>query len=372
MRILYYGYGANNHSWGVVAQNFSRQFKKMGHEVDIFSTNGINHMPSDLLENVIGHHPENDYDPTKITGRIPNKDYDMNFSFTIMRNFSKHLGFSSKNKFGIWCYEWENFFPKGFAKYHENCDLLLPCSNHAKQIFLDAKIPEEKLSILPYGVDSNFYNFKDLGFNKSKVKYLSVMASTDERKNITGLFTAWAKAFDKNSNVMWIIKVPKNEKTKHDFYKVYNYFKLNYKNMAEIKILNEYIENMQDLYYSCDIYYSLSKAESFLIPALESVLAGKPVIASNHGGALDFLNASNSWLVQGKMVATPDHHVYYGEQANNSARWFEPSISDAVIKLKQSKIDFLEKSKQISLTHEEYKNKFSWESLAKQFLGYCK
>lgn len=371
MRILYYGYAANNHSWGSVAQNFSRQFKKMGHQVDIFSTNGLKHLPADLSENIIGHHPDNDFDPNHISGKLPEKNYDMSFSFTMMRNFRKHLQYSETNKFGIWCYEWENYFPPGLVKYEEFADIILPCSEHAKKVFLDAKVPEEKLKVLPYGVGKEFYQFNNLDLNTKKTKYLTVMASTDGRKNIEGLFAAWSQAFTNKDNVIWIIKIPKTAKIQKEFYSILNSYKKSNKNMAEIRVMSEFIDNMQDLFFASDIYFSLSKAESFLIPALESVLAGKPVIASNHGGALDFLNENNSWLVDGKMLVAPQHEVYYAE-GHCTARWFEPSIKDAVKKLRQSAIDYKDKTEHMKQFHDRYKQKYDWANLSLDFLGYCK
>lgn len=375
MRILYYGFGANNHSWGIVAQNFIRQFKKMGHEVDIFSTNGINHLPSDLSSNIIGHHPENIF--TEISGKRPNEKYDMNFSFTMMRNFKKHLMFADQNRFGIWCYEWEKYFPPGLAKYEEFADLIFPCSEHAKKVFLDAKMSEKKLKIIPYGVDEDWYNFKDLHLKDDKTKYLTVMASTDGRKNIEGMFEAWCKAFNKDDSVIWIIKISK--KNQKDLNPILNKYKSKYKNMAEIKVITDHIDYMQDLYYSCDIYYSLSRAESFLIPALEAVLSGKPVIASDHGGPLDFLNKNNSYLVSGSMTTPPINEIYYAAGINNlpektasNAKWFNPSIADAVVRLRESKRNHTDKKELIKQTHEEYKEKYSWKNLASEMIGYCK
>lgn len=375
MRILYYGFGANNHSWGIVAQNFIRQFKKMGHEVDVFSTNGINHLPSDLESNIIGHHPENVF--TEISGKKPSGTYDMNFSFTMMRNFRKHLDFAAQNRFGIWCYEWENYFPPGLAKYEEFADLIFPCSEHAKKVFVDAKIPESKLKILPYGVDESWYSYNDLSLSKDKVKYLTVMASIDGRKNIEGMLEAWSKAFVKQDNVVWIIKISK--KHQKDFNILLNKARSKNKNMAEIKVISDHIDNMQDLFHSCDVYFSLSKAESFLIPALEALLSGKPAIASAHGGPLDFLNSTNSYLVTGKMAATPLNEIYYAAGLNNqpektasNARWFQPSISDAALKLRESRTSYKDKSQAILSSIEEYKVKYSWKNLASELIGYCK
>ena len=58
MKILWNGFASRNHSWSLVAQNICRSLIKFGHQVDIFSTNGIKYFPQDLKNNLIGYTEE--------------------------------------------------------------------------------------------------------------------------------------------------------------------------------------------------------------------------------------------------------------------------------------------------------------------------
>ena len=88
---------------------------KLGHKVDIFSTNGANHFPSDLKNNLIGYTEENQ---SQVIGKLPEENYDVQFSYTSLKNFQSYFSHGSQNRFGIWTYEFsgKNSLPTGFAK----------------------------------------------------------------------------------------------------------------------------------------------------------------------------------------------------------------------------------------------------------------
>ena len=52
---------------------------------------------------------------------------------------------------------------------------------------------------------------------------------------------------------------------------------------------------------------------------------GKPVIATNYSGNLEFMNAENSFLVDFKLVSLSIERYYYGR----NQVWAEPNISHA-------------------------------------------
>jgi hypothetical protein len=60
MKVLWFGFAGKNHSWSIVGQNICRILKEKGHKVHIFSTNGDQHFPEDLEENLIGFKYENE------------------------------------------------------------------------------------------------------------------------------------------------------------------------------------------------------------------------------------------------------------------------------------------------------------------------
>lgn len=367
MKVLWHGYLGKLHSWSIVAQSLSREFKKNNYDIDLFSTNGIEHFPEDLKENLKGYLEDkitsiNEYN--KKTTLLKDK-YDIQCSYTVMTNFGKYFKRGSSNRFAIWCYEFagKNALPNGFAKNHLYVDKILAPSNNAKEIFIDSGVPESKLFVLPHGYSESFINKSSKLNLSNKFKFGANIAQCHMRKNIPGLLESWGKAFTNKDDVCLILKVSTNNQKmpfEVDFYKILKEFKNKYKDHAEIIVLNKYIEDISDFYRECDVIFSLSNAESFLMPALETLASKKLLICSNYGGQLDFCNNDNSLLVSGSMVRANPKMLYW-EQKNTFI--FEPDTNDAADKLKHayynydsiiSKIDF-----------NPIINNYSWQNIFK-------
>src|SRR5271154_5100488 len=111
-------------SWCVFGWAMASAFIEQGHEVHLFSTDGIAHLPPHLKNNLIGYVEENK--PQTVHGRIPDLNYDCQISYTCMKNFPQYLKNGTKNRFGTWVFEWagHNVLPNGFAKYYKACDVL--------------------------------------------------------------------------------------------------------------------------------------------------------------------------------------------------------------------------------------------------------
>lgn len=372
MHILFQQFLGKNHSWSVFGWGMARALKGLGHKVDLFSTDGVQYLPKDLKENLIGYWKENS--PTDITGKLPDNDYNAQISYTALKNFPNYLSHGNKNRFGVWCYEWagKNVLPVGFAKNSKYCDTLCAPSEFAKKVFMDSGISENIIKVIPHGIDDSFFTkTTSIQFKtKKKFKILTNIAQNHLRKNIPGILDAYGKAFIKTDDVCLILKGKNKEITApfevslndclNDFYK-------KYPQHADIIMFNEFIEDISDLYRSVDCFFSMSFAEGFLFPALESIASGKLVIAPAWGGQLDFLNENNSLLIMGKEVRANPKSMYWESKPN--AIWFQPSVDDAVDKLKFAYSNFEQLNKNIIT--ENIKKKYSWNSVANEFLGLC-
>ena len=105
MQVKFQQFFGNCHSWSVVGQSLAREFIKDGHDVDIFSTNGIQNYPADLLKNLKGS-----IDPKKPSNyeqasSALKANYDVQISYTMPKNFGGYLNRGSTNRFGIWAWE---------------------------------------------------------------------------------------------------------------------------------------------------------------------------------------------------------------------------------------------------------------------------
>jgi glycosyltransferase involved in cell wall biosynthesis len=286
---------------------------KLGHQVDLFSTNGVQYFPTDLKPYLIGHSEEAS---PQVYGLTPGKDYDMNFSYTALKNFPVNLSHSNKNRFGCWAWEWSgiNSLPTGFAKYHQQTDYVVSPSNYCKKIFQDSGIPENKLITIPHGIDFDELNSAEpIKLNTDKIKICVNIGQCHMRKGIDLTLEAYGKAFSKKDNVCFIIKVSEKEPTapfEVSFKEELIKFSKKYPNHAEIKIIREFIPNIYSLYKACDIYFHLTRCEGFGMPFAEALFSGMSVVAPRHGGQLDFLNDDNSTLIGGTETFAPPKSLY--------------------------------------------------------------
>jgi len=213
MKVCWFGFLGKNHSWSIVAQNISRELIKKGHRVDLFSTNGIQHFPEDLKGNLKGFIEE---DTQLTSGNYPElvgskleKEYDMQLSYTALKNFCYYFVRGDKNRFGIWNYE-TTILPTAFAKYYRCVDKVLPSSNFSQKIFTDNGMPLSHQAMIPHGI--HLERFQNLGKQplktKKKYKILCNIAQPHLRKNIPGMLKAYGKAFTKDDDV-WFLKSPR-------------------------------------------------------------------------------------------------------------------------------------------------------------------
>lgn len=375
MKVLIRQFLGKNHSWSVCGWGIAKSLIKQGHSVDLFSTDGIKNLPEDLKNNIIGYHEEND--PNNVVGLRPSANYDCQISYTAMKNFPINLGNGSKNRFGIWCYEWagKNVLPNGFAKHYKSCDKLITPSNFTKQVFIDSGIPASSIEVVAHGVEDNYFNSNStmtLPTNKS-FKILSNIAQNHLRKNIPGLLSSFGKAFTNKDDVCLILKA-KHKPVKNTFDIslddcLSNFYK-KYPNHAEIKVMSNFIPDMSELYRSVDAVFSLSYCEGYLMPMLESIASGKLAIAPNWGGQLDFLNNDNALLISGKEVRADPKSMYWESKSN--AIWFDASTDDAADKLQYAYKNYKTLNSKIELNKHEIQKNHSWDTITNKILGFCK
>lgn len=370
MRILIRQFLGKNHSWAVFGWGIAQSLKQLNHKVDLFSTDGIQNLPESLKENLLGYTEENQL---KVYGKYPSEEYDCQISYTSMKNFPHYLSLGSKNRFGVWCYEWagKNILPTGFAKHYQSCDYLCAPSQFSKQVFIDSGVPEDKIKVISHGIHSNEFQQTSIIELKTKKKYkiLANIAQNHLRKNLPSLLAAYGKAFTNKDDVCLIIK-GKEKPVVQQFEVSLNTCIKNFYNRfpqhAEIKVISDFIPDMSALYRSIDAVFTMTHCEGFYMPGLEALAAGKLVIAPNWGGQVDFLDSTNSLLIEGKEGRADPRSMYW--ESKNNAIWFEPSVNDAVAKLQFSYNNFEKMNTEIEKNKLVIHEKYDWKNIAKQFL----
>jgi glycosyltransferase involved in cell wall biosynthesis len=374
MKALIRQFLGKNHSWSVCGWGITRGLLGLGHQVDLFSTDGVQHLPHDLKSRLIGYTEENQ---SKTFGQNPNSSYDACISYTCMKNFPAYLQHSKSNRLGIWVWEWsgKNALPNGFAKHYRSCDYLCVPSQFGKQVFMDSGVPESALRVIPHGINSTDYqdNATIELPTRRHFKILANIAQNHRRKNIPGLLEAYGKAFTSKDDVCLILKAkdkPVRMAFEVSLQDCLNKFHRQFPDHAEIKIFSDFVDNIATVYHSVDAVFTMSHCEGFYFPALEARAAGKLSIAPRHGGQLDLLDETNALLVGGREVSADPRSMYW-EQKNNSL-WFQPSVDEAVEKLRFAYQNYEKLNMEIDKQRSDVYAAYDWQAIASKFLELCK
>ena len=188
-------------------------------------------------------------------------------------------------------------------------------SQFVRDSYITSGVPIEKMFVVPNGVNTDvFHPGKgtgnwELGTQKSHsplstlhsplYKFLFV-GGTIARKGIDILLDAYDRAFTAQDPVVLIVK----DFGTDSFYANQGAGALIQAlqakpNGARIVYLNEDMSEVElaGLYVSCDCLVHPYRGEGYGLPIAEAMACGKPAIVTDYGAALDFANASNSYLI---------------------------------------------------------------------------
>ena len=368
MKILAFGYNGGNHSWAHTSQNICRSFKKLGHEVHIFSTNGIKHFPEDLKENLKGYVEVNQFAPPEKTTSLL-KEYDLSISYTAPKNFQQYL-YRGIKKYGIWTAEFSgrNSLPPGFCKNYKYVNKILAPSNFSKNIFIENNVPEEYLEVIPHGYSSSFINRTESINIKTdrKFKFLINYGQLHKRKNISSVLEAWGRAFTDKDDVVLVAKLaikPATNPFEITWSTVFETFKKKYKNHAPIIIIQDFIPDISDIYRSCNALISFG-SEGFNLPVLECVASKKIPVCLDKGPHLDFTNENNAVYVKSTEVRAPVDYQYW--QPSPYAKMFQPDINDAAEKLQyvfKNEVSLIQK---FNNEQNRIRQEYSWDNIVQK------
>ena len=241
-------------------------------------------------------------------------------------SFSKFLSFRIFKKYnvGFWFWELENI-PSSWRLSKKVVDEVWVQSEFVFNAFksisdnvikipfyvdveLNSSLTREKLN-LPNGVFIFIFTFDFLSYY--------------ERKNPEAVVRAFVSAFGDREDVLLLIKTV-NGKAKPE-YKV----KLSRitEGLSNVEFRDEFLsyEEHVGLIALSDCYVSLHRSEGLGLGMAEAMYLGKPVIATNYSGNLEFMNERNACLVKFDMVPVSNESYIYG----SGQKWADPDTYDA-------------------------------------------
>lgn len=165
---------------------------------------------------------------------------------------------------------------------------------------------------------------KYFGLKDSSFTFLFTfhMMSVMERKNPLGLVQAFKAAFSAQDDATLVLKTSFGDRHPAQLQEL--------RAAAEghnIVVIDQVYspDEVLSLMDACDAYVSLHRSEGLGLTMAEAMLMGKPVIATNYSGNVDFMSEEDSLLVPYKLVKLGRPIPPYDEKLE----WAEPSTEHA-------------------------------------------
>ncbi|MCX7182609.1 MAG: glycosyltransferase family 4 protein [Nitrosospira sp.] len=152
-----------------------------------------------------------------------------------------------------------------------------------------------------------------------------------DRKNPEGVVSAFKKAFGNREDVYLLIKsTHANNDSIHA-----RQLKSVIGQSLNIELRDQFLDSVEQLSLInlCDAYVSLHRSEGLGLGMAEAMALGKPVIATNYSGNLEFMSHKNSCLVKFTKVNLQKYSYLYSDDQV----WAEPDINQAALLIKKIK-----------------------------------
>jgi glycosyltransferase involved in cell wall biosynthesis len=292
--------------------------------------------------------------------------------------------------------------PKDWVDGCNQMDLIIVTSNFSKDVLLSTVYDERNkttnelitqhritkpIEVLFEGVDTKIYNdVTNPDFNldiKEDFAFLFVGHWLkgnigQDRKDVGMLIKCFVEAFkDEKETPALVLKTSSSSfsiKEREVFIKRIRDIVGDTPNPPSIYLLFGDLTNkeMNDLYNHKKIksMISITKGEGFGRPLLEFTMSGKPVIASNWSGHVDFLPKERTILVGGKLTEVDDSAV--DQFIIKGSKWFTANYEEVVGVMRLVKDDYKRFLMNSVLLKDENSNNFSLEKMKEHFFEILK
>lgn len=157
--------------------------------------------------------------------------------------------------------------------------------------------------------------------------------SVMERKNPLGLIEAFSRAFTPRDGAQLVIKSINAARNPGPHRQLLDAAA----SRDDITVLDGYFSarDRDAMIAACDVYASLHRAEGFGLTLAEAMSLGRPVVATNWSGNVDFMSAETAWPVPCTTTAVGNGCAPYAE----GSRWAEPDLGAAAAALREIRAD---------------------------------
>jgi len=267
---------------------------------------------------------------------------------------------------GCWFWELEKI-PAGWREAVDKVDEILVASSFVERAFRAfTDKPVHRVS-LPVGklLDSGLSR-RDFGLPEQGFVFLTSFDFNSglDRKNPIGAIEAFKLAFPiARRDVTLLVKSSNGHHYPEQFARLMDAASSDPRILVKDDILDR--PHVRALQRCIDAYVSLHRAEGFGLGLAECMWIGKPVIATNWSGNVDFMDASNSCLVGSRLIPVEQGQYPFAEDQH----WAAPDIAEAARHMARLVDDPAFAGKIGSKAAEDVRTTLSAAATARQLIG---
>ncbi len=190
--------------------------------------------------------------------------------------------------------------------------------------------------------------------------------SITARKNPQGTIAAFRRAFPRGDEpVGLVIKVSTHAHMDAGRQEAFGALQREVAADARIQLVNRMLTRteLSQLMQCCDAYVSLHRAEGLGLGMAESMLLGRPVIATGYSGNLDFTTPQNACLVDYHLIPVGREEFYDWE----GQHWAEPDLDHAAAHMRRLAEDPAAARALGAKAREDVQARFSPEVVGKRY-----
>jgi glycosyltransferase involved in cell wall biosynthesis len=233
--------------------------------------------------------------------------------------------FRDRYTIGVWHWELEELPDAYLPSFQYLDEVWAPSQFVMRSVAAKAPIPVVHMPNAVTVPASPSTSRRSLGLPEDTFLFLVMydMLSVQERKNPLGAIEAFARAFPDPRHVGLVVKINHGSSCPSELARVRDHSA----RVPGITLLNRTLSRQQvyDLEALCDAYVSLHRSEGWGLNLCESMLLGKPVIATNWSGNVDYMDHHNSCPVDYTLVPL---HADFGPYRKGN-RWADPDLDQA-------------------------------------------
>lgn len=323
--VIWAGPVYNIGGYGNVSRNYIKSFLKTGIPLRIINMDNVSEeigyenikLLNSLTKTRVGS------SPILIVNSLPSRFETVNIT-------------NAYKKIGCTIFETDKI-PKDWVRECNKMDEIWVPSRFNFETFSKSGVKRNKLKVVPYSVDTNFFNpqVKLLKLPKLKsFKFLYVF-NFSYRKAPELLLNAYLREFSSDDDVCLVLKSIGTDYPALNFDRTFvarikRKLKKNIRGFPQVFIIKTKLTNekLASLYAACSCYISVDRANGWGMPCMEAMAMHKPAATINWSGSTEFMNAENSYLVQPKKLVPVDKRFVKINPIYQNQLWAEIDIKE--------------------------------------------